>query len=91
VSIGFWLARRGKKHSDPFETSPGQRLQTLARGVPAVALAAVVQTPEAELAAHVLEDRRVGCALVVGVVDGCARWLARSWPVRVGETVRRIG
>ena len=41
---------------------PSHRLQTLACGVPAVTLPAVVQASEAELAAHVLEDCRVGRA-----------------------------
>ncbi len=44
------------------ETSPGHRLQALACGVPVVPLAAVVQTSKPELAAHVLEHRRVGRA-----------------------------
>jgi hypothetical protein len=38
---------------------PRHRLQPLACGVPVVTLAAVVQTSKPELAAHVLEDRRV--------------------------------
>ncbi len=70
---------------------PRHRLQTLARGVPVVILAALVQAPEAELTAHVLEHRGIGLALVVGTVDRCARWLARSWPVRAGETVPVAG
>jgi hypothetical protein len=44
--------------TEPVEL-PSHRLQALACGVPVVTLAAVVQASEAELAAHVLEDRRV--------------------------------
>ena len=50
-------------------------------------LAAVVQAPEAELAAHVLEDRRVGRALVVGGVDGALVKVVESRAALVCDAV----
>ena len=54
-------------------------------------LAAVVQAPEAELSARVLEDRRVGRALVVGTVDGAVVEVVEGRAALVRDAVANPG